>query len=305
MRSQPDERLTDTHLELDRDHAGGLMHNGLEIRASLQLSGELARGRVGLEDEQRLRSDVGHDECVGVLVSAERSRPVAVQVERTETDRADLEGEPEDCLYALLDSRWSKGKPTKRGGMRKVWFEYRTSFPIRIYARPFSEGVLPLLDMRAHIVGSAHRPSRHITRHQHEPGASHVSDLGTHLAEPPRFELGGTVADKPVEDPQTSFTGHRSPAPPISRLRCVRNANTVQLHLRHRLLGWLERGLRLGSVARYRRGDPKNLLGPIGRWYSDPRRQRGDVHQTSRVLDLKGLDKITPATKVEKALGTS
>jgi hypothetical protein len=74
VRPQPDERLADADVELGRDHAGGLVHHRLEVRAGLQLSGELSRGCVGLQHEERLRGDVGHDERVGILLFGERSR---------------------------------------------------------------------------------------------------------------------------------------------------------------------------------------------------------------------------------------
>ena len=52
--------------------------------------------RVGLQHEDSLRGDVGHDQRVGVLLIGERTGLVAVQVERTQPNGADLKGKAED-----------------------------------------------------------------------------------------------------------------------------------------------------------------------------------------------------------------
>ena len=81
MGPQADEGLADADVELGGDHAGGLVHDVLEVGARLELGGQLAGRRVGLQDEDGLGGDVGHDQGVGVLVVGERARPVAVEVE--------------------------------------------------------------------------------------------------------------------------------------------------------------------------------------------------------------------------------
>ena len=82
----------------------GLVHDVLEVGARLQLGGQLPGRRVGLQHEDRLGGDVGHDQRVGVLLVGERPRSVAVQVERPEADRSHLEREAEDGPHARLDA---------------------------------------------------------------------------------------------------------------------------------------------------------------------------------------------------------
>jgi hypothetical protein len=52
--------------------------------------------RVGLQHEHRLGGNRGHDQPVGVLVVGQGADPVAVEAQRSETRRADMEREPED-----------------------------------------------------------------------------------------------------------------------------------------------------------------------------------------------------------------
>ena len=66
------------------------MHHVLEVRPGLQLGGQGARRRLGLDDQHSLGRHVGHDQRVGVLFVAERSRPVAVKVEGAKSDGAHL-----------------------------------------------------------------------------------------------------------------------------------------------------------------------------------------------------------------------
>ena len=61
--------------------------------------------RVGLHHEDGLGGDVGHHQRVGVLIIGERTRSVAVQVERPEADRPHLEREAEHGPHARVDGR--------------------------------------------------------------------------------------------------------------------------------------------------------------------------------------------------------
>ena len=71
-------------------------------------------GAFGLQHEDRLGGDVGHDQRVGVLVVGERPRSVAVQVERAEADRSHLEREAEHGPHARLERRPGEREPAGR-----------------------------------------------------------------------------------------------------------------------------------------------------------------------------------------------
>ena len=158
-------------------------------------------GAFGLQHEDRLGGDVGHDQGVGVLVVGERPRSVAVQVERTEAHRSHLEREAEDGPHARLDGRAGEGQPPGPDGLSQIGFEHRPVLVVGVHAGPLPELVLQLLDEGAHLVGGAHRTSGHVTGHQHDPGAAHAGDLGAHLAQPLRLQLGSAAADEPGEYP--------------------------------------------------------------------------------------------------------
>ena len=207
---QPDEGLADADVELGGDHARGLVHHVLEVGAGLQLGGELAGRRVGLQHEERLGGDVGHDQRVGVLFVGERPRPVAVQVERPEADRSDLQREAEDGPHARVDGRPGEGEPPGCGRFSQIGFEHGPVLVVGVDAGPLAEVVLQLLDEGAHLVGGAHRAPGHVTGHQHDPRAAHPGDLGAHLAQPFRLQSGSSGADEPVENLQSPFAGHRS-----------------------------------------------------------------------------------------------
>ena len=81
------------------------MHHVVEVGARFELGGQLSRWRARLQDEDGLGGDARHDEGVGVLVVAERPRPVTAKVERPETDGSHLEGEAEDRPHPRLDGR--------------------------------------------------------------------------------------------------------------------------------------------------------------------------------------------------------
>ena len=63
-------------------------------------------------------------------------------------------------------------------------------------------------------------PSRHVTGHQHDPGAGHAGDLGAHLAQPLRLQIGGPrLPTSRAENPKSPFTGHRSGSPATGTVR--------------------------------------------------------------------------------------
>ena len=165
-----------------------------------------------------------------MLVVGERARSVAVQVEGAEADRSHLEREAEDGPHAGVDGRAGEGEPAGRAGLGQIGFEHGPVLVVGVHARALAERVLQLLDEGAHLVGGAHRAPGHVAGHQHDPRAGHAGDLGAHLAQPPRLQLGGAVADEPGEDPQTPgpTTAHRrqQPGRPGARASSGRRAAT-------------------------------------------------------------------------------
>ncbi len=77
VRPQLHQGLSDADPELDGDHPGCLMYDVSEVGALLQRGRESAGRRVRLQEDQGMRGDVGHDECVGVLLVGETRRSLA------------------------------------------------------------------------------------------------------------------------------------------------------------------------------------------------------------------------------------
>ena len=86
-------------------------------------------------------------------------------------------------------------------GFRQIGFEHGAVLVVGVHAGPLPEVVLQLLDEGAHRVGGAHRASRHVAGHQHDSGAIHAGDVGAHLAQPLRLQLGSGAAGEPGEYP--------------------------------------------------------------------------------------------------------
>ena len=90
MGVEPNERLGNRNLELRRDHPGCLVNHVLEVCADFELGGKAVGRRVGLQHENRLRGDVGHDQRVSVLVVGQRTGRRSIEIERTEPNRPNL-----------------------------------------------------------------------------------------------------------------------------------------------------------------------------------------------------------------------
>ncbi len=134
-----------------------------------------------------------------MLFVGERPRPVAVQVERAEPRRPDVQREAEHRPYAGVDGRLREREPPWPHRLREIGFEHGPVLAVGVHARPLAERVLQLLDERTHPVGGAHRAALHVIRHQHDPRAAHAGDLGGHLAQSHRLLLGSVVAGEPGE----------------------------------------------------------------------------------------------------------
>lgn len=100
------------------------MHDVLEVRAGLELLGEMPRLGIGLHRHHRLRGDIGHGQGVGVLVYGERPGSVTVEVEGAETDGTDPRGETEDGPHAGIEGRPGEGEPARGGRLRQVGLQY-------------------------------------------------------------------------------------------------------------------------------------------------------------------------------------
>ena len=67
----------------------------MQFGAALQLTADHARLSIRLEEQGDLRNEVGHDECVGMLLAAKLTWTVVVQVERAEPDGPYVKRKPE------------------------------------------------------------------------------------------------------------------------------------------------------------------------------------------------------------------
>jgi hypothetical protein len=107
------------------NHAGGLMDHEREVGARFQIGADGARSGIGLHVEDRPGRHIGNRHGVGMLIGAQRARPIAVQVEGTQADVADCEREPEHRPGAGIDRRPGEGRPAHLGGIGQVRLEAR------------------------------------------------------------------------------------------------------------------------------------------------------------------------------------
>ena len=152
----------DADVELHRDHPGRLVDDVLEVGARLQLGGERSRRRVRLQHEHGLGDDVRGDQRVGVLVVGECARPVAVEIQRSESDGSDSEREAEHGADAGADRGAAERGPSDGSGIGEIGFEHGPVLLGRVDTGPLPERVLELLDEITHRVGRAHRPARQV-----------------------------------------------------------------------------------------------------------------------------------------------
>ena len=205
VRPQTDQCQADAFIELGGDHAGRLVHHVPEVGPRLELDSELAGRGVRLQRENSVGGDVGRDERVGVLFGRERTRPVAVQIERSEPHGSHAEREAEDRPHTRVD-RWSGERgPAGRAGISQIRFEHGSTEVVGVDAGTLPELVLELLDELAHLVGGAHRPAGQVTCHQHDPRPVHAREFDAHGAQVLRRQLG-SIAQELGDDPSATFT---------------------------------------------------------------------------------------------------
>jgi hypothetical protein len=99
----------DADTELDRDHAGGVLHDVVEIGTVLEPGPEVAFRRPRLYVQYPCGHHIGHDEGVGVLLVTKGPGTVPVQVDRSETGAAHPEREAEHGPDAGTEGLRGKG----------------------------------------------------------------------------------------------------------------------------------------------------------------------------------------------------
>ncbi len=181
---QSNEGLSEIDIELCGDHAGGLVHHVPEVGTRLQLRGDLSLGSVCLQHEDGMGCYVGRDECISVLIVAKGSRPVTIEIERSDTNRSYLQGEAEDRTSPRLYGRRGEGDPPRRARMDEIGLEHGSLLLESIDTRSFAQVVLQPLDERADGISGAERALGRVARHDHDPCATHSGDLCTEVAEP-------------------------------------------------------------------------------------------------------------------------
>jgi hypothetical protein len=144
----------------------------------------LPRGCSGLGFQHPASSHIGHHQRIGVLVVAQRTSPLLVEVERPQTHRAYPQREPEHCPHARVQRWRGEGEPPASHRIRQVRLGYDPVLLVGIQARPLAQRVLQVFDDLAHVVGGTQRPAWHVTGHEHDTSTSHPRDLREHGAQP-------------------------------------------------------------------------------------------------------------------------
>jgi len=149
--------LTDTDIGLGGHHARGLVLDKMKVRSSLEFLSHCVQGSLGLGGQNDLGGHVGQDQRIGVLIVAQRTGLVSVEVQGTEPDRSHLKGKSEDSPDTGGQGRGRKGQPAGLRRVSEVGLEDGSPERVGVDTRPLAQRELQLLDLRAHLVGGAHR----------------------------------------------------------------------------------------------------------------------------------------------------
>jgi hypothetical protein len=137
-----------------------------------------------------------------MLIAAQRTRHVPVQVQRPQPHRPDPQREPEHRPRPRLHRRRGEHRPPSDHRIGQVRLGHHHVLPVGIHARALPQRVLQVLDQVAHLVAGAQRPARYLTRHQHDTGTGHPGDPRAHPAQPgrrPPLPPGGQLRQNPLQ----------------------------------------------------------------------------------------------------------
>ncbi len=158
-------------------------------------------------------SYIGHHERVGKLVIAERTWPVAVQVERTETGHPDTYRESEDRPGAPLHRGRGEGLPARHGRCGQVRLHDGPPVEVCVHRWAFTEGVLQLLDQLGNLVTRTKRALGQLAAGKHDRSAAQRGHDCCHLAQRLTPRAGIARRGQLAEDAHQPVNGHaRSPS---------------------------------------------------------------------------------------------
>ena len=241
------------------------MHHVLEVGAGLQLGGQPARAvrsacstRTAWAATSAITSASA---CWSSVSGPGRSQYRLSAPRRTAPTWS---GKPKTARTPASRAGPAKAEPSGRDGFARSGSSTGPVLVVGVHAGPLAEVVLQLLDERAHLVGGAHRAPGHVAGHQHDPRAAHAGDLGAHLAQPLRLQLGS-----PRPPPSRArIRSRRSPAiahGPLATFarRCRPSATAAPHRLGRRPVHVAEPRHPLEAADEHRRGVPLPTQQPM------------------------------------------
>lgn len=145
--------MSETDIELDCHHAGGLMDH----RSIVEGIGQHGLGSVVvvvvLQVKQHLGGCIGEGQSVEEFTRAETPRGTAVEVQDAEADGSQLQRKSEDRADAGSEHSWTESWPTSHGVLQQIGLEYRASAARRVDTWALAKGELQLLHLLGRPVG--------------------------------------------------------------------------------------------------------------------------------------------------------
>jgi hypothetical protein len=197
--AQADQGLSHADIELDGHHSRGLMDHALQL--GIELGWYEPRRGIGFDGEEDSSKHIGHHESVGVLVVAESTRFVAVEIEGPDAGNPDANREAKDGAGTSIDGLRGERGPSRNDGGGEIWFCHRDASPVGVDARPFSKSDLQLFDHRRDAAGGAQRCLRGAAGEDHDACPGNLSDIGGNLTQRSRPRSTRTGGAHAGQDP--------------------------------------------------------------------------------------------------------
>ncbi len=208
VRTEPDQSLSETDAELDSYHPARLVDDEPQVGTGLDLGGELAGRCVRLQGEQCPGGDIGHNQCVRVLVVSERARRVTVKPQRAQADCTYPKREAEHGSSPGPEQNGRERRPAYGSRVGQVGFDDGVLQVVGIDARSFAERVLRLLHQDRYLAGGAPRPQPGVVGHEHDHCSTRNRDRRAHPAELRDSRISVTADQQQGQDAGQPLSRH-------------------------------------------------------------------------------------------------
>lgn len=224
--AQTNERIRDRDAKLHREHPGRLVHHNPQVVGRVELGRQRSWTSSSLESQDLVGDHVGHDQRVGQLGLVQDPRTIDVDVERTQSDRADLKGEAEDRLDTRRHRRGCERWPSRSDGIGQRGLEHWQAEAVGIETRSFPECELQFLDDTHGGIRAPEGPAMTPVDHDHDPRAGHREHTHARADQTGTRTLAGfTIVREAVQNLQGLFLAQDSNLPRDTRVRPERSVD--------------------------------------------------------------------------------